>query len=197
MDYIKNELYKHNFNPINKKNGKCVYFSSKNMGKTIKLHQSVFCYFSSDNNNDNNLVINHKDHNTLNNTIDNLEKIHLAINSMNNLEDIRPRWEEKGKRYRVEYVIEFKRNTVSFSVKKYGTKIAAYNAAKEYIDNVVVNEKIIYLKNKEVNLYKQNLKEAIKYFISNNQIDVIENILNECGYYNEVIICQKNNYSKM
>lgn len=173
MDYITNELYKHNYNPIGRSRA---YFVSKNTGMKISLHQSVRKFYYPNENNT--FPIDHVDHNTFNNTIENLQPVHLVINSMNRI-DTNPRWEENKKSYRVEYVMEYKRYTTLFSVKKYGTKESAYKEAMNYINNVVIPKRKLYLETKEIELMKQNLVSSINYFLLNDRIDVVKKILLE------------------
>lgn len=172
LEFFNNELHKYKFHPIS--HGKCVYFDTSSWGVSQRLHKIVVDYYNPDKQIIG--VIDHYNHDTLDNTIENLIPTNFVINSMNNM-DYKPTWIESKQIWRIRYSLGGKRKSPTFSVYKYGTKEKAYEAAINYINETLLVEKREFIKNKEIDLKIKEIDSIIKYFLKNNMIDKLKEIL--------------------
>ena len=174
-EYVDNELFKHKFYETkpNDKYGR-TYFVSRNTGKSIMLHQSVWKYYNQQEFLTESL--DHVNHNIYDNTIENLNPVHQKINSMNRIH-ITPSWDDKDRIYKVAYVMGQKRINKSFSVAKYKTKEAAYEAAIKYINEVAILEKIQFIEKLDYDIKLADLEKLIKYFKNTNNDKIVANLV--------------------
>ena len=181
LEFVLNELHKYNFRAVN--NGKCIYFLSENTGKNRRLHQVVMNYYYPEE-----VItgaIDHKNHNTLDNTIENLNHINHIINSMNNM-NISPIWRDDSQSWHIRYKIDGVGHSKTFSVYKYGSKENALEKSIEFINNTAIPQKEEYIKKKDLELKPKEFDNLIKYFVKNNMVDKIFEILLENGLSNPI-----------